>query len=92
MFLSNYHKKNRSKLLYLFGSINLRWSVDNLFLNTLPKDNIDNDLAGYTSRPDRNLKMLIDIWNELIISKNENLKLLVTENDYSYEKSIIQKV
>ena len=91
-FLSNYHQKNRSKLLYLFGSIHLRWSVDNLFSNTLPRNNIDNKLAIFTSRPDRNLKMLIDIWNELIITKNENLKLLVTENDYSYnEKSIIQR-
>ena len=27
-FISNYHKKNRSKILYMFGSINLEWAVD----------------------------------------------------------------
>ena len=30
-FLSNYHKINRSRLLYSFGYINLRWAVDKIF-------------------------------------------------------------
>ena len=33
-FISNYHKKNRSKILYMFGSINLEWAVDDLFINS----------------------------------------------------------
>ena len=47
-FISNYHQKNRSKLLYLFGSIHLRWSVDDLFLNTLPTNNTNNELAIFS--------------------------------------------
>ncbi len=90
-FLSEYHKKNRSKLLYLFGYINLRWAVDEIFTNTNIEDNQDNNLAIFTSRPDRNLKLLIDIWNRLIISKNNNLKLLVTENNFNYDEKTILK-
>ena len=91
-FLSKYHKNNRSKLLYFFGEINLRWSVDKIFLDTNASDNICNNLAIFTSRPDRNLKMLIDIWTKLIIPNNDKLRLLVTDNSYDYsEKSIIKR-
>ena len=91
-FLSNYHKKNRSKLLYFFGEINLRWSVDKIFLDTKISENIDNNLAIFTSRPDRNLKILIDIWTKFIIPKNNKVKLLVTDNNYEYsDKSIIKR-
>ena len=90
-FLSEYHKKNRSKLLYLFGYINLRWAVDEIFTNTIIEDNQDNNLAIFTSRPDRNLKLLIDIWQRLIISKNNKLKLLVTENNFNYNDESILK-
>lgn len=91
-FLSNYHKKNRSKLLYFFGEINLRWSVDKIFLDTKISENIDNNLAIFTSRPDRNLKILIDIWTKFIIPKNNKAKLLVTDNNYEYsDKSIIKR-
>ena len=91
-FLSKYHKNNRSKLLYFFGEINLRWSVDKIFLDTNVSDNIDNNLAIFTSRPDRNLKMLTDIWTKLIISNNNKLRLLVTDNSHDYsDKSIIKR-
>ena len=91
-FLSEYHKNIRSRLLYLFGHINLRWAVDKIFSNANIKDNHNNNLAIFTSRPDRNLKLLIDIWTKLIISKNKELKLLVTENDLNYlDKSIIKR-
>ncbi len=89
-FISEYHQKNRSKLLYLFGSIHLRWSVDNLFLNSPMSNNIDNKLAIFTSRPDRNLKFLLKVWSNSIVKKDEKLRLLVTENDFSYnDKSIL---
>ena len=91
-FLSNYHKNNRSKLLYFFGEINLRLSVDKIFLDTNVSDNIDNNLAIFTSRPDRNLKMLTDIWTKLIIPNNNKLRLLVTDNSHDYsDKSIIKR-
>ena len=90
--LSEYHKKNRSKLLTLFGHINLRWSIDDIFINEKLDENIDKDLAIFTSRPDRNLKLLIDIWTKNIITKKNTLKLLVTNNDFNIlESSIIKR-
>ena len=91
-FLSNYHKFNRSKLLHFFGSINLRWAVDEIFLKTKILDNIDNNLAIFTSRPDRNLIRLLHIWKKYIIPQNKKFKLLVTNNNYEYnDKSIIKR-
>ena len=91
-FLSEYHKSNRSKLLRIFGEINLRWAVDEIFLKTNILNEIDNNLAIFTSRPDRNLKMLLDIWEKFIIPNNKDLKLLVTNNNYEYNhKSIFKR-
>ena len=91
-FLSEYHKKNRSTLLKIFGSIDLRWSVDSIFQKAKISKNIDDNLAIFTSRPDRNLKILIDIWTNYIINKNNKLKLLVTENNYkNLDNSIISR-
>ena len=91
-FLSNYHKKNRSKLLYFFGHINLNWGVDNIFLETKIKNEVDNNLAIFTSRQDRNLELLLSIWQNEIIKKNNKLKLLATENNFNFnDKSIITR-
>ena len=81
-FISEYHKINRSKLLYIFGHINLRWSVDNIFLDSEISNNVKNNQAIFTSNKDRNLDLLIDIWKNNIFPHNKNLKLLVnSEND-----------
>ena len=91
-FLSNYHKRNRSKLLHLFGEIRLNWSVDKIFIDSTISENINKQTAVFTSRPDRNLKMLINIWKRLVIPNNNKLKLLVTENNFEYvDKSIISR-
>ena len=91
-FLSKYHKNTRSRLLFLFGEINLKWAVDNIFLSTSLSNDINNNLAIFTSRPDRNLKILIEIWTNLITIKNKNLKLLVSDNNFNYtEKTIIKR-
>jgi len=78
ILLSNYHSKNRNIFLKIFGSKQLEWAVDDIFLNT----SIDNDLvenrAIFTSREDRNLNILIDIWKNKIFSQNKTSKLYVT--------------
>ena len=81
-FISNYHRNKRSKLITLFGSIDLRWSVDDIFLKTVLNNDMDKNLAIFTSRPDRNLNLLIDIWNKFIFQKDKNLKLIVTDNNF----------
>ncbi len=91
-FLSEYHRNNRSKLLHLFGNINLRYAVDEIFLNTkINNKYIDNNLAIFTSRPDRNLDLLLKIWTKHIFPKNKNLKLLVTNNNFNYHNFNIYK-
>ena len=70
--------------------MHLRWAVDDLFLNTPISNNIDNKLAIFTSRPERNLKILLRMWSESIIKKDKSLRLMVTENDLVYnDKSIL---
>ena len=90
-FLSKYHLKNRSKILHLFGSINLRYAVDDIFLNAKINENVDNNLAIFTSRKDRNLELLVKIWKELIYPQNNELKLLVSDNDFNFKDSNIFK-
>ena len=78
ILLSNYHDKNRNKLLKIFGSIKLEWAVDEIFLNATIEDDIVENKAIFTSRNDRNLDILINIWKEKIYSQNKNSKLYVT--------------
>ena len=67
--LGNYHKNKRSFLTRYFGYFYLDYGVDEIFINTKINNNtnIDNDLAIFTSRADRNLDLLIDIWKSKII-------------------------
>ena len=81
VLLSNYHAKNRNKLLKIFGSINIQWAVDDIFINTEIDNNIVENRAIFTSRRDRNLDILIDIWKNIIFKKNKTSKLYVTPSD-----------
>ena len=78
VFLSDYHINNTSKITSLFGHIRVNWGIDELFINTELNNNIDNNLSTFTSRPDRNLDLLINIWNNHIYPKFNNGKLLIT--------------
>ena len=78
ILLSNYHLKNRNALLKVFGSIKLEWAVDEIFLNTTIDDSLVEDRAIFTSRDDRNLDILINIWKKKIFLKNKSSKLFVT--------------
>ncbi len=82
--LSNYHKNNRNYLLRMFGSFQIGWGVDQIFLDASTNNNINNKQAIFTSYSDRNLNLLIEIWKEKIFTKDNRLKLLITplNNDY----------
>lgn len=81
ILLGKYHDNNRNFLLKIFGKINLQWAVDPLFLETEVNEfNIENR-AIFTSRRDRNLDILIDIWKKKIFPKNKSIKLFATPSD-----------
>ena len=81
ILLGNYHNKNRNFLLKIFGTINLQWAVDSIFLNTSLNEKIIEDRAIFTSRRDRNLDILINVWKDKIFQKNKLIKLFVTPSD-----------
>jgi glycosyltransferase involved in cell wall biosynthesis len=88
VLLGKYHKENRNYLLKLFGTINLEWAVDPLFLETKLDENIIENRAIFTSRRDRNLDLLIKLWIKDIFPKNKSIKLYSTpseliKNDYN---------
>ena len=76
-----YHSNKRNYLLKMFGSINLQWAVDPLFLETNLDEGIIENRAIFTSRRDRNLYMLIDIWKKKIFAQNKSIKLYTTPSD-----------
>jgi len=81
ILLGKYHDNNRNFLLKIFGKINLQWAVDPLFLETeVSESNVENR-AIFTSRRDRNLDILIDIWKKKIFPKNKSIKLFTTPSN-----------
>ena len=89
LLFGKYHMKNRSKLLSLFGSKIIDIAIDDLFLNTKLTNNIDSNIAIFTSRPDRNLDILIKIWSENILPNFKNAKLLTTPTEVVSQSSNI---
>ena len=93
VLLSEYHSKNRNILLKLFGTINLEWAIDEIFINTPINDGLIENRAIFTSRNDRNLDLLINIWKNHIYSRNKKTKLFVTpssliDNEFNiYERN-----
>ena len=88
VLLGKYHKENRNYLLKLFGTINLEWAVDPLFLETNLDESLIENRAIFTSRRDRNLDLLIKLWIKDIFPKNKSIKLYSTpseliNNDYN---------
>ena len=87
--LGKYHFSKRPYLTRVFGYFFLPYGVDDLFLNTIlpPTDLIDSNMAIFTSRPDRNLDLLIDLWINEINPNYKKYKLLVTPNKFQYKKN-----
>lgn len=78
ILLSEYHRKNRNYLLRLFGSFKTDCAVDSIFLESEINQNIDKNQSIFTSYPDRNLAILVDIWKDYIFKKDKSKKLLIT--------------
>ena len=88
VILGKYHEENRNYLLKMFGTINLEWAVDPLFLEAKLDENLIENRAIFTSRRDRNLDLLIKLWIKDIFPKNKSIKLYSTpseliNNDYN---------
>ena len=81
ILLGNYHAENRNKLLKIFGSINIQWAVDEIFINSEIDDALVEDRAIFTSRRDRNLDILVEIWKDYIFKYNKNSRLFVTPSN-----------
>lgn len=86
ILLSKYHNKNRNYLLKMFGTINLEWAVDPLFLKTSLNESIIENRAIFTSRTDRNLEILINLWKKDIFPKNKSIKLYTTPSELIDDK------
>ena len=78
VFIGKYHSSKRPLLTRIFGHKYLILAVDDIFNNTKIDNKIDNYKAIFTSRPDRNLKILLDIWSSKIHSRNTKYKLYAT--------------
>ena len=77
----------------MFGHINLRWAVDELFQNSPKPTNIDNNLAIFSSKEGRNQDLLIKIWKDHIYPKNNKFKLLINSQNKDNKKyNIINRV
>ena len=89
--LGKYHKNNRPYITRLFGYFYLDYGVDDIFINTNLNNNsiIDKNLAIFTSRPDRNLDLLIDIWKSKILPNYTKGKLLIPSTTVNIDNSNI---
>ena len=76
--IGDYHINNRSKLISLFGINTLNLAIDDMFHKTKILAEKKENNAIFTSRGDRNLELLINIWNQNIYPKFNNAKLFVT--------------
>ena len=81
ILIGEYHKKNRPKLTTLFGASILNLAVDDIFLKSKLSDSVDCNQAIFTSRPDRNSDLLIEIWKKKIFPSHNKAKLLITPNN-----------
>ncbi len=79
LLIGNYHKKNMSKIFSIFNSKVINYGVEKIFEEKkISNSFIDNKVAYFTSRQDRNLEYLIKTWKEFISPKKMNFKLYVT--------------
>ncbi len=86
LLLGNYHKKKMSKIFSFFGNHIINYGVDDIFTNKKLIKNIDKNLAFFTSRQDRNLDLLIQVWKKNVFPERNKSKLYITPIPANYEK------
>mgnify|MGYP001183112362 FL=1 len=93
LLISDYHQQNRSRLLKLFGFIKSGWAVDDIFIKTNIVEKKPENTAIFTSKSDRNLDLLLNIWKELIYPNIKNCKLLVPSSniDLNHESIVVRE-
>ena len=74
---SNYQNKLRSYPTSFNGKIQLAWSVDKMFYETPLHDGIVEKKAIFTTRPNRNLDKLLDIWKKNIYPQSKSSRLFI---------------
>ena len=93
ILIGDYHKKNRSKLITLYGCEILKLAVDDIFINTKIGNNVNKNQAIFTSRADRNSSLLIKIWKEKIFPRYREGKLLITpDNNKDEDNNIYERI
>jgi len=83
ILIGQYHKEKRNILTRIWGYEFLELAIDDNFLKSdvvFDRDQLSNQ-AIFTSRSDRNLDMLIDIWKNKIFPHKKDIKLLVTPTE-----------
>lgn len=81
IFIGNYHKSKRSYFTRFYGHNFLNLSVDDIFNSEkLIENSTDVNKAIFTSRSDRNMSLLVELWKK-IYSKNNKLKLYITPDN-----------
>ncbi len=86
LLLGNYHKSQMSKIFSIYGTKIIEYGVDELFETKKILNDKDNNLAFFTSRQDRNLDILIEVWKKKIIKEDSNYKLLITPIEKNLEQ------
>ena len=81
----DYHYKNRSWMTSCFGKDILKISADDDFINTtIDVHNIPKNNVIFNTRPDRNLKVVLEAWKT--IKKNVNNAILYINPPYELTK------
>ena len=86
LLLGNYHKSKMSKIFSIYGTDIINYGVDEIFERKKITNYNDNKISFFTSRQDRNLDILIDVWKENIFNKNFDYKLLITPINENLEQ------
>ena len=67
-----------SKIFSIYGTEIIDYGVDEIFETMKISNYKDNKLSFFTSRQDRNLDILVEVWKKNIFNKDLKYKLFIT--------------